>query len=429
MKIPKFRWIICGLLFAITAINYMDRQIIALLKPQLEGDFGWSEIDYSNIVAVFQFAYAVGSVLMGIFIDKIGVRRGMAMVAFFWSLATAAHAFVCEFDIFGITVSATIGFMIARVGLGLFESGNFPASVRSVATWFPRSEVALANGFFNSGSNVGAIVAPVIVPVLALALGWRMSFFVLGVLGIVWILFWLLLYSAPEKSKYITKGELKHINSNAGEPEKSEEEKPISFWELLKRRQIYAFAVGTAIASPVWFFYLFWMPTFLNRQFNLSIAEQTPYLVLIYLMACVGSVGGGWISSSLLKRGKSLNFSRKMSLFICAFLVCPVFFAPHTSSAVIAALLVGLAGASHQGFLANLYALISDVAPKNSVATITGFGTMCAAATSIAASKSIGYILESANGNYTLIFAFASISYLFAAVLIHMISPHLKKMW
>lgn len=185
MKIPKFRWIICGLLFVITAINYMDRQIIALLKPQLERDFGWSEIDYSNIVAVFQFAYAVGSVLMGIFIDKIGVRRGMAIVAFFWSLATAAHAFVCEFDIFGITVSATIGFMIARVGLGLFESGNFPASVRSVATWFPRSEVALANGFFNSGSNVGAIVAPVIVPVLAWALGWRMSFFILGVLGIV----------------------------------------------------------------------------------------------------------------------------------------------------------------------------------------------------------------------------------------------------
>ena len=212
MKIPKFRWIICGLLFAITAINYMDRQIIALLKPQLERDFGWSEIDYSNIVAVFQFAYAVGSVLMGIFIDKIGVRCGMAIVAFFWSLATAAHAFVCEFDIFGITVSATIGFMIARVGLGLFESGNFPASVRSVATWFPRSEVALANGFFNSGSNVGAIVAPVIVPVLALALRWRMSFFVLGVLGIVWILFLLLLFYAPEKYKYIKKCEIKHIN-------------------------------------------------------------------------------------------------------------------------------------------------------------------------------------------------------------------------
>jgi len=422
-----FRWVICALLFAITAINYMDRQIIGLLKPELEAEFGWTEIDYSNIVAAFQIAYATGSILMGILIDKIGVRRGMIIVAFFWSLATAAHAFVHDFDILGFTFTSTMGFMAARVGLGIFEGGNFPAAIRSVSTWFPRKEVALATGIFNSGSNIGAIIAPVIVPMLALSLGWRMSFVALGAFGLVWIVFWVALYAAPEKSKFASPSELEYISSDPAS-RGNVESKKIPWLSLVKYRQVLAFAVGMFISSPIWWFYLFWMPSFLHARFGLPLAAQMPLLAVIYAMACFGSVGGGWISSALIARGKSMNFSRKAALFICALFVCPVFFAPLTDSAWTVAILVGLAGAAHQGYSANLYSIVGDVAPKSIIASITGFGTTCAAIGAIVFSKSVGYILDAADGNYTLIFAFASFAYVLATVLMHLISPRLEKM-
>lgn len=425
-KTGNFRWIICALLFAITAINYMDRQIIGLLKPMLEREFNWTEVDYSNIVATFQVAYAVGSILMGMFIDKIGVRRGMVVVAFFWSLATAAHAFVYEFDLWGLTITSTMGFMFARIGLGIFEGGNFPAAIRSVSTWFPRREVALATGVFNSGSNVGAIVAPIIVPLIASFLGWRLSFVTLGVMGMVWILFWIALYSTPEKSKFVSPAERDYIAKDpAGD---GVTQKKIPWISLLKYNQVRAFAVGMFISSPIWWFYLFWMPSFLHRQFNLEVHDQMPLLATIYLMACFGSVGGGWISSKLIASGKSLNFSRKTALLICALFVCPVFFAPHTSSPWLVAILVGFAGAAHQGYSANLYSVVGDVAPKNIVASITGLGTTCASIGAIALSKSVGYILDATNNNYTLIFAFASVAYVVATLLMHVISPKLEKM-
>lgn len=425
-KIGNFRWIICALLFAITAINYMDRQIIGLLKPMLEREFNWTEVDYSNIVATFQVAYAIGSILMGMFIDKIGVRRGMVVVAFFWSLATAAHAFVYEFDLWGLTITSTVGFMFARIALGIFEGGNFPAAIRSVSTWFPRKEVALATGVFNSGSNVGAIVAPIIVPLIASLLGWRLSFVTLGVLGMVWILFWIALYSTPEKSKFVSAQERDYIAKDpAGD---GVTQKKIPWISLLKYSQVRAFAVGMFISSPIWWFYLFWMPSFLHKQFNLEVHDQMPLLATIYLMACFGSVGGGWISSKLIAAGKSLNFSRKAALLICALFVCPVFFAPHTSSPWLVAILVGFAGAAHQGYSANLYSVVGDVAPKNIVASITGLGTTFASVGAIALSKSVGYILDATNNNYTIIFAFASVAYVVATLLMHLISPKLEKM-
>lgn len=425
-KIGNFRWIICALLFAITAINYMDRQIIGLLKPMLEREFNWTEVDYSNIVATFQVAYAIGSILMGMFIDKIGVRRGMVVVAFFWSFATAAHAFVYEFDLWGLTITSTVGFMLARIALGIFEGGNFPAAIRSVSTWFPRKEVALATGVFNSGSNVGAIVAPIIVPLIASLLGWRLSFVTLGVLGMVWILFWIALYSTPEKSKFVSAQERDYIAKDpAGD---GVTQKKIPWISLLKYSQVRAFAVGMFISSPIWWFYLFWMPSFLHKQFNLEVHDQMPLLATIYLMACFGSVGGGWISSKLIAAGKSLNFSRKAALLICALFVCPVFFAPHTSSPWLVAILVGFAGAAHQGYSANLYSVVGDVAPKNIVASITGLGTTFASVGAIALSKSVGYILDATNNNYTIIFAFASVAYVVATLLMHLISPKLEKM-
>jgi len=426
-KIGYFRWVICCLLFAITAINYMDRQIIGLLKPALEEEFGWSEIDYSNIVAAFQIAYAVGSVLMGMLIDKIGVRWGMVVVAFFWSAATAAHALVHPFDLFGLSITSAMGFMAARVGLGIFEGGNFPAAIRSVSTWFPRKEVALATGIFNTGSNVGAIVAPIIVPILAYSLGWRMSFAALGAAGVIWIAFWIFLYSAPDKSRFVSAAELDYIKKDpAGRGDQPQ--KKIPWLSLLKYRQVCAFSAGMFLTSPIWWFYLFWMPSFLHKQFGLDLKAQMPLLATIYLMACFGSVAGGWISSALIARGKTLNFSRKIALLVCALFVCPVFFAPHTSSAWVVAILVGFAGAAHQGYSANLYSIVGDVAPKSSIASITGLGTTCAAVGALVLSKSIGYILEATNNNYTLIFAFASVAYVAATLAMHIISPRLEKM-
>ncbi len=426
-KIGNFRWIICALLFAITAINYMDRQIIGLLKPELAQEFGWTEVDYSNIVAAFQIAYAIGSILMGMLIDKIGVRWGMVTVAFFWSVATAVHGLVHPFDIWGLTFTSAMGFMAARVGLGIFEGGNFPAAIRSVSTWFPRKEVALATGLFNTGSNIGAVVAPIIVPILAISFGWRMSFVTLGIIGIIWIAFWLMFYNSPEKSKFISKSELDYIKKDpAGQGDV--EQKKIPWLSLLKYRQVCAFSVGMFMTSPIWWFYLFWMPSFLHAKFNMPLTEQMPLLATIYLMAGFGSVAGGWISSSLIAKGKSLNFARKIALLICALFVVPVFFAPFTTSPWVVAILVGFAGAAHQGYSANLYSIVGDVAPKNTIASITGLGTTCAAVGALVLSKCIGYILDATNNNYTLIFAFASLAYVFATMLIHILSPRLTKM-
>ncbi len=405
----------------------MDRQIIGLLKPELEAEFGWNEIDYSNIVAAFQIAYAIGSIAMGLMIDKLGVKWGMSIVAFFWSVATAIHALVHPFDIFGLTVTSAMGFMLARVALGIFEGGNFPAAIRSVSTWFPKKEVALATGIFNSGSNIGAIVAPMIVPLLAMYLGWRMSFVCLGVAGIAWIFIWLIFYSSPEKSHFISKAEFEYIARDRNEPS-ADKSKKIPWRDLLKYEQVRAFCAGMFISSPIWWFYLFWIPTFMHKQFHLPLAQQTPYLATIYALACFGSIAGGGISSALLARGLSPNFSRKIALLICAMFVCPVFFAPHTDSPWLVAILVGFAGAAHQGYSANLYSIVGDVAPKNIVASITGLGTTCAAVGAIALSKGVGHILEATGNNYTPIFAFASLAYVFATLIMHILSPKLEKM-
>ncbi len=428
-KLGMFRWVICFLLFCITTINYMDRQIIGLLEPDyLAKEFGWNEIDYANITAAFLFAYAIGPVLMGIFIDKIGVRYGMFIVAFFWSLATAMHAAVHEFNILGLTITSTLGFMFCRVCLGIFEGGNFPAAIRAVSTWFPKKEVSLANGLFNSGSNMGAIVAPVIVPILAVQFGWRMSFLSLGVIGVVWVVFWLMFYNSPRQSKYVKQSEIDYIESDSSveEQKNAEPENKISWLSLFKNRSVLAYAVGMAMSSPIWWFYLFWIPKFLKKEFNLSVMDQMPMLAAIYLIAAIGSVAGGAISSWFITRGKSLNFARKTSLLICALCVLPVFFAPIVPSAWVATLLVGLAGAAHQGFSANLYAIVCDVAPKKVVASVTGIGTTMAAVVSLFCFLVVGHVLE-AMGSYTGIFAVASLAYVVATLIMQIISPKLDK--
>ncbi|MBS1485577.1 MAG: MFS transporter, partial [Opitutales bacterium] len=306
-KGSNFKWFVCFLLFLITAINYMDRQVIGLLKGTLSEQFQWDEYDFSYIIMGFQCAYAVGSFLMGYLIDKVGVRKGFVIVAFFWSVATAAHALA----------SSVLGFLLARIMLGLFEGGNFPAAVRAVSTNFPKSERALANGLFNSGSNVGAIVAPLLIPLIAAFHSWQASFVTLGLLGLVWIAIWYFSYGEKPAANF----------ADEAEEEQVEPQKKVSWLKLLTYGSSWAYIVGMAMSGPIWWFYLFWTPNFLEKNYNASLSDIAAPLALIYSIACVGSVGGGWISSELIKRGKSVNFSRKIALLICACCVCPVAFA------------------------------------------------------------------------------------------------------
>lgn len=404
-KGSNFKWFVCFLLFLITAINYMDRQVIGLLKGTLSEQFQWDEYDFSYIIMGFQCAYAVGSFLMGYLIDKVGVRKGFVIVAFFWSVATAAHALA----------SSVLGFLLARIMLGLFEGGNFPAAVRAVSTNFPKSERALANGLFNSGSNVGAIVAPLLIPLIAAFHSWQASFVTLGLLGLVWIAIWYFSYGEKPAANF----------ADEAEEEQVEPQKKVSWLKLLTHGSSWAYIVGMAMSGPIWWFYLFWTPNFLEKNYNASLSDIAAPLALIYSIACVGSVGGGWISSELIKRGKSVNFSRKIALLICACCVCPVAFAQSAPDMWIAASLIGLAGAAHQGFSANLFAMASDVAPKNLVASLTGCGTAFSSATSFVLSLTIAHIV-SITGSYETIFYGASVSYLVALVIIHILSPKLK---
>ena len=401
----NFKWFVCFLLFVITAINYMDRQVIGLLKETLSEEFHWNEYDYSYIIMGFQCAYAVGSFLMGYLIDRVGVRKGFVIVAFFWSLATAAHALA----------GSVLGFLLARVMLGLFEGGNFPAAVRAVSTNFPKSERALANGLFNSGSNVGAIAAPLLIPFIAAFHSWQASFVALGVLGLVWIVIW-----------YFTYGEKPAANFDDEDGEtRAKPQKKASWFELMTHGSSWAYIVGMAMSGPIWWFYLFWTPSFMEKNFKAGLADVAAPLALIYAIACVGSVAGGWISSALIKRGNSVNFSRKIALLICACCVCPVAFAQSAQNMWIAACLIGLAGAAHQGFSANLYAMAGDVAPKNLVASLTGCGTAFSSAASFVLSLTIAHIV-SITGSYEILFYGASVSYLLAVLIIHILSPKLK---
>jgi ACS family hexuronate transporter-like MFS transporter len=409
--VTGWRWWICALLFFATAINYMDRQVLGLLAPALQKDIGWDEKQYAHIVVAFQAAYAIGLVFCGRWIDVIGTKKGYAVAVTFWSLAAAGHALVRN----------VFGFGVARFALGLGESGNFPAAVKAVAEWFPRRERALANGIFNSGCNVGAVLAPITVPWMALHWGWRSAFVALGVAGFIWLVFWLLFYESPERSRRVSPAELAHIRSESSEPAVQK----ISWLKLLAHRQTWAFVVGYAFSAPIWWFYLYWLPKFLDQQYGLDLTSLGLPLVVIYSMTCFGSIGGGWLSSALLHRGWSLNASRKLAMLVCAACVVPVIFAAHASNLWLATVLIGLAASAHQGWAANLFALATDLFPTQAVASVVGLGGMAGALTAMAFSESTGYILES-TGSYWTLFAIAPMAYLAALALIHWLTPRLQ---
>lgn len=404
------RWLICALLFFAATVNYMDRQVIGLLKPTLQVQFGWTETGYSNIVLAFQFAYGGGSLFIGKFIDWVGTRRGFSLAVFVWSLSAMAHA----------AAGSMLQFAAARFCLGIGEAGSFPASVKAVAEWFPKRERALATGIFNCGTNIGAIVTPLVVPWLTYRYGWRMAFIATGALGLLWMIAWLALYQRPEATVALSPSELAYIKSDAGDNEPE-----IQLRTLIAVRQTWAVALGKFFTDPIWYVYLFWMPDFLNRNLKLDLSGMALPLLLIYSGASVGSVAGGWLSSFLLKRGWALNASRKTALLVCALAVTPIMLAAHTTNGRLAVLLVALAAGAHQGWSANIYTLASDMFPKSVVGSVVGFATLLGTASGMLLAKVVGFTLEH-TGSYVPVFMIAGVAYLIALGFVHAMAPKLE---
>ncbi|HEY2821052.1 MAG TPA: MFS transporter [Candidatus Acidoferrum sp.] len=405
-----FRWVVCALLLAGTTKNYMDRQVLGLLKPLLQHDLGWNEIDYSNLVFAFQAAYALGMVLVGRLIDKLGTRKGYSFAMIFWSLAAMGHALV----------SSLAGFAAARFALGFGEAGVFPASLKTVAEWFPKKERAFAVGIFNSGTSIGAIVTPLIVPPIALHWGWRWTFVVTGALGFVWLVFWLLLYRKPEEHPRVNAGELAYIRSDP-----SPKFARFPWMRLIGYRQTWAFAATKFITDPIWWFYLFWVPDFLHRVHGLSLSQMSLPIVAIYVISDAGSMAGGWLSSAMLHRGKSVNAARKTTFLICALCVLPIVFAYRMESLWGAVAIIGLAAAAHQGFSANLLTLPSDMFPSEAVGSVVGIGGMAGAIGGMLIAKVVGYALQW-TGSYMVPFLMAGVAYLLGLAAMQILAPRLE---
>ena len=405
-----FRWIICGLLLLGTTKNYMDRQVLGVLKTTLQHDFSWNEIQYGNLVSAFQIAYAAGMLLVGGLIDRLGTRLGYALAMIFWSLASMGTALA----------SSLTGFRMSRYALGFGEAAVFPASIKAVAEWFPKKERALATGIFNAGTNVGAIITPLIVPWIVLRWGWQGAFVGIGAIGFVWLFIWLLIYRKPEDHRGVSKAELDYIRSDPQEPAGK-----TKWVRLFPLRQTWAFAMGKFLTDPVWWFYLFWVPGFLQSKHGLALTGIGIPIMAIYLISDVGSVAGGWLSSSLIKRGRSVNAARKIAMLICAVGVLPVVFAYRVESTLSAVLLIGLAAACHQGFSANLYTLTSDMFPVRAVGSVTGIGGMAGAIGGWLMAKVVGHVLQW-TGSYMIPFAMAGSGYLLALIVIHALTPRLE---
>jgi MFS transporter, ACS family, hexuronate transporter len=405
-----FRWVICTLLLFGTTKNYMDRNVLGVLNKTLQHDLGWTEIDYSNLVVSFQAAYALGMVVVGRLIDKLGTRLGYALAMVFWSLASMGTALG----------SSLTSFATSRVALGFGEAAIFPASIKAVAEWFPKKERALATGIFNAGTSIGAMLTPVVVPWINARWGWRGAFIGIGALGFVWLVFWLLIYRKPEEHPHLSRAELDYIRSD---PQVSM--RKIKWAALLPLRQTWAFIAGKFLTDPVWWFYLFWVPGFLQSKHGLSLTGIGAPIVVIYLMSDVGSVAAGWMSSWLIKRGHTINVARKTAMLLCAACVTPIVFAYRVESTWSAVLLIGLAAACHQGFSANLYTLTSDMFPAGAVGSVVGIGGMAGAIGGLFIATIVGHVLQW-TGSYKVPFLIAGAAYLVALAIIHVLTPRLE---
>jgi ACS family hexuronate transporter-like MFS transporter len=411
-RVGRYRWVIVAMLFAATAINYIDRQMIGVLKPTLQGEFGWSERDFANIVFWFQLAYAVGYLSFGKIVDVLGARLGYAVAIVIWTVSHMAH---------GLATSITT-FAMARFGLGVGESGNFPAGIKAVTEWFPQRERAYAIGLFNAGANVGAIITPLLVPFLVLTFDWRVAFYITGLFGIVWLIAWWAIYRRPEEHPRVSAGELAYIQQDPADPVA-----PMSWGRVLRIKETWAYALGKFFIDPIWWFFLFWLPGYLFERYDLDLKTFGLPLAAIYLISDGGSIAGGWMSSKLIASGRTPNFARKLTMFVCAVCVLPIFFAQGISSVWGAVAVIGLATAAHQAFSANLYTLPSDIFPRGAVGSVVGIGGTLGAVGGMGMALFTGYILDATNNNYSILFAIAGSAYFVALLCVHLLSPRLAR--
>lgn len=406
-----YRWTVVALLFVATTINYVDRQVLGILAPTLQRELAWTETDYADIVSWFSFVYAFGFLVSGRLLDRVGVKRGLAAAVVAWSLAAIGHAFA----------RTAAGFSIARAFLGLGESAIFPASIKTVAEWFPKKERALAAGLFNAGTNMGAILTPMIVPWLTMRWGWESAFIATGALGFVWLALWIPMYRSADVHPAVTATELAHIRSDPVEPAAS-----MPWIHLLGYKQTWAFAVAKLFADPIWWFYLYWLPKFLDSRYGVKLSGVALPLIVIYLVADVGSIGGGWLSSALIKRGWTVNRARKTAMLSMALLIVPTALAPNATSMWTAVLIVAVAAAAHQAWSANAYTLASDMFPKAAVGSVVGIGAFAGAMGGVVFQRVIGRVLDANGHNYAPIFLVCGGAYVTGWLIIHLIVPKLE---
>ncbi len=394
----KIRWQILTLLFFATTINYIDRQVIGILKPFIADDLGWNEADYGYIVTAFQIAYAIGLITTGRFLDKYGTRIGYLWAIIIWSVAGMAHA----------AARSVTSFAMFRFLLGIGESANFPAAVKSVAEWFPKKERAFAAGLFNSGSTVGAILAPIIVSGITVAFGWQWAFIITGALGFIWVVFWMALYHKPKEHPKISKEELEYIHQD---DDGKTEGKSIRWIDLFKYKQTIAICSTRFISDWVWWFFLFWIPDFLSKTHDINIKEVVLPLIIIYAVSSIGGIGGGWISSNFIKKGKSVDYARKVTILMSALIILPVMLVSQVASLWVAVALIALAAAGHQSWASNIFTIVSDIYPKNAVGSMMGLSGFMGAIGGALSASFVGILLES-TGSYFFIFLLASSVYL-----------------
>ena len=407
-NIRNYRWRIVILLFFAATINYIDRQVLGILAPELQNKFNWSESDYGFIIMAFQMAYAIGLLTTGTVLDRIGTKRGFSIAIVVWSIAGMAHA----------AARSVFSFAASRFALGIGESANFPASVKTVAEWFPKKERALATGIFNSGPNVGAIVTPLLIPFIALNWGWKWAFISTGAVGFIWLIFWMMFYKRPEQNRKLSAAEKAYILQDGEEPL----QKTISWKEIIRHKQTLGICLARFVTDPIWWFFLYWLPKFLNSNYDIDLTNIGLPLITIYVISIGGSISGGWISSWLIGKGKNPVAARKITILLMAVLVVPIFFVSGISDMWLAVILIAMAAFAHQGYAANIFTIVSDIYPKNAVGSVVGLSGFAGAIGGVLFSAAVGLILE-ITGSYYVVFAIASVAYLICWLVLKLFVP------
>ena len=442
----KFRWVVCSLLFSSVAINYIDRLVLSILKKDLCHDLGWSDIDYGNIAAAFSFAYAFGYLFGGRLIDRLGVKRGLPMFVLFWSIAATAHGLCgligvdsklalqypwfswAEKGFIWMTLSLPMtaaGFVLARIALGLTEGGNFPGAIKAVAEWYPLKERALATGWFNVGTNFGAVLCPIIVPWMYKLVGWQATFYITGATGFVWVVVWWYMYDTPEKHKKLSAAERDYIRQGQPPVVAVQGKAPkVSWLSLLRFRAVWAYVLASVLAGPAWGFYQFFVPDFLDKKFHMETQTVGWWTGAFFALAAVGGVAGGWLAGKLMGKGWTLNAARKTTMLICAICVVPVCLAPFAGSVLIAVLILGLAGSAHQGWSANLFSVVSDTMPKEAISSVVGLGGFVSYFASGLVSSVTGIILQK-TGSYVSVFGYFAGMYVLSLIIIQLLVPRI----